>query len=276
MPNAILDVLQQTAPNCQTLCYPTATPPLGAYQVTFPRLELVLDGEYELVFGAKTSEAQHAFLPNQAIFIPANAWNKPMWTKSCQVLSILFGKSQLGFSLIEYHTEQGFTNVVKHALPLPNSSVFEHTLLALEGLQYEHVPNAVFSDLTHVLLTQCTHWLTQPNVQDGRRSERLYRHICLYIQENCHKDLSRTTIGKRFGVSTAHISRLFHQEGHIKYADYVTQIRLDRAKFLLCQYHLKVDEIAQRCGFHDTNYFCRVFKQKTQRTPSQYRTQQTS
>ncbi|WP_346348329.1 AraC family transcriptional regulator [Enterovibrio norvegicus] len=95
--------------------------------------------------------------------------------------------------------------------------------------------------------------------------------LLIYVQENFHKDITRVSVASRFGVSSAHVSRLFNQEGSVKYADYVTYVRLDRAKFMLKKYNFKVDEIAHRCGFKDTNYFCRVFKQKTGKTPSEYR-----
>lgn len=35
-----------------------------------------------------------------AIFIPPNCWNKPDWDTDCSVLSILFGRRQLGLSLV--------------------------------------------------------------------------------------------------------------------------------------------------------------------------------
>ncbi|PLL72842.1 AraC family transcriptional regulator, partial [Klebsiella pneumoniae] len=40
---------------------------------------------------------------------------------------------------------------------------------------------------------------------------------------------------------------------------------------LLRGYDLKVKEIAHNCGFVDSNYFCRVFKRYTERSPSEYR-----
>lgn len=46
---------------------------------------------------------------------------------------------------------------------------------------------------------------------------------------------------------------------------------LEKAKKLLRGYDLKVKEIAHNCGFVDSNYFCRVFKRYTERSPSEYR-----
>ena len=48
---------------------------------------------------------------------------------------------------------------------------------------------------------------------------------------------------------------------------------IEKAKQLLRGYDLKVKEIAHNCGFVDSNYFCRLFRKNTERSPSEYRRQ---
>ena len=73
-------------------------------------------------------------------------------------------------------------------------------------------------------------------------------------------------------VSPSHLSRLFRQQGHMRLADYISWVRLERAKFMLKKYRFRLEEVANPLRFYsDVNYFCRVFKQKTGLTPSQYR-----
>lgn len=50
-------------------------------------------------------------------------------------------------------------------------------------------------------------------------------------------------------------------------------MRLEHAKTLLKGYELKVKEVAHRCGFVDSNYFYRLFRKNTERSPSEYRRQ---
>ncbi len=57
----------------------------------------------------------------------------------------------------------------------------------------------------------------------------------------------------------------------MKFSDYLTYVRVDRAKFMLSRYDMILYEIAQRCGYKDTSYFCRTFKKITGRTPTEYR-----
>ncbi|KXF81586.1 AraC family transcriptional regulator [Enterovibrio coralii] len=253
------------------ICSSENTPPEGAYQVNFNRLEIILEGKYDLVVDANQGDERLSLNQNDMVYIPSNAWSKPTWENSCKMLSILFGKNQVGFSFVNYVVGEGYVDVFKHAMPLPSSMALEHVIDAMNSLATEQRFAAMGEHLANSLILYCRELLQHPQLEKTSRSEKLYRSMCIYVQENFHKDITRVSIANRFGVSQAHVSRLFNQEGSVKFADYVTYVRLDRAKFMLKKYNFKVDEIAHRCGFRDTNYFCRVFKQKTGKTPSGYR-----
>ncbi|WP_154124357.1 AraC family transcriptional regulator [Grimontia hollisae] len=253
------------------VCLSQNTPPQGAYQVNFNRLELILDGEYDLIVDARTGEKKLLLQQGEMVYIPSNAWSKPTWESTCKILSILFSKHQIGFSFVHHEVGNGFVDVQKYAMPLPTSMAVEHVLDALNSMSDESRSMVMAGHLANALVTYCNELLQGPQQEKVSRSEKLYRSMCIYVQENFHKNITRTSVASRFGVSSAHVSRLFNQEGSVRYADYVTYVRLDRAKFMLKKYNFKVDEIAHRCGFKDTNYFCRVFKQKTGKTPSEYR-----
>jgi YesN/AraC family two-component response regulator len=66
-------------------------------------------------------------------------------------------------------------------------------------------------------------------------------------------------------------SRLFRQEGRMGFNDYLTFVRIDRAKLLLSRYQLNLDEIADRTGFKGGDYLGRVFRKHTSLTPADYR-----
>lgn len=249
------------------------TPPTGSYQVHFPRLEIVFQGRYENQLENDAQQIENICLERgHAMFIPANAWNKPSWDHECSVLSLLFGKSQLGLSLVSKHeNEDGFYDVVKHSVPQRTGHAIDHILLALTTLAHEKEKQPVGQFLLKALLSYCKQMLDQPSSQTSRRCEGLYKSICIYVQENFHNNINRNTVAAHFNISPNHLSRLFRQEGHMRFADYISWVRLERAKFMLKRYNFRLGDIAQRCGYHDTNYFCRVFKVKTGKTPTEYR-----
>ena len=54
--------------------------------------------------------------------------------------------------------------------------------------------------------------------------------------------------------------------------NYLTNLRIRRAKLLLVQTSLSVTDIAAQCGYADRNYFARLFKKHTDMTPTEFRT----
>ncbi|MGR5243091.1 helix-turn-helix domain-containing protein [Photobacterium damselae] len=250
------------------------TPPQFSYQVNFPRLELVLKGEYvnELDDGEHGIH-QVKLMAGDALYIPPNCWNKPNWDTECSVLSLLFGKRQLGFSLVsKLKDTPKFYDVQKHSIHAWTGHAIDPMLQALNMLAKEPVQAPMDEHLLLALLSYSQQMLKAPIHSDSKnRVEDLYQGICIYIQENFHRPITRETIANRFNVSPNHLSRIFRQQGHMRLADYISWVRIERAKFMLKKYPFRLTEVATRCGFQDVNYFCRVFKTKTGRTPSEYR-----
>lgn len=251
------------------------TPPQFSYQVNFPRLELVLSGEYINEMEDANRKVTHVVAKSgDAIFIPPNCWNKPDWDTDCSVLSILFGRRQLGLSLVSKRKgETNFYDIQKHSIQTRSGFAIDNILEALSSLARENIKKPMDELLLQALLQYAKTMLDTPVElqQHSRRVQDLYQGICIYIQENFHRPITRDSIATRFSISPNHLSRLFRQQGHMTLADYITWVRIERAKFMLKKYSFKLNEVSLRCGFKDVNYFCRVFKTRTGKTPSQYR-----
>ncbi|MCV5664474.1 AraC family transcriptional regulator, partial [Escherichia coli] len=84
--------------------------------------------------------------------------------------------------------------------------------------------------LLQALLQYAKTMLDAPVEQQAHsRVQDLYQGICIYIQENFHRPITRDSIASRFSISSNHLSRLFRQQGHMTLADYITWVRVDRA-----------------------------------------------
>ena len=73
------------------------------------------------------------------------------------------------------------------------------------------------------------------------------------------------------GLSLSHVSKTFKENTGKNFRDYVSDLRIEQSKKLLCNTNLKVGEIANMVGYPDDKYFCRLFKNKTKLKPSEYR-----
>lgn len=251
------------------------TPPSCCYQVNFPRLELVISGEYlNQIEDPDVGITEVKIMAGDALYIPPNCWNKPDWSEDCSVLSLLFGRRQVGFSLVSKRKgEEGFYDVQKYSIQTRTGHAIDSILEALNALAREPNKSQIDEYLLLALLSYSKTMLGEPNdvISPKKRSEDLYQGICIYIQENFHRSIDRSNIASRFNISPNHLSRMFRQQGHMTLADYITWVRIERAKFMLKKYTFRLTEVATRCGFQDVNYFYRVFKNKTSYTPSDYR-----
>ncbi len=78
-------------------------------------------------------------------------------------------------------------------------------------------------------------------------------------------------LAKSTGLSRTYLSFVFKEVTGMRLQDYLTQVRLEKAKDLLGNIDLKIKQIAHEAGFSDPNYFCRSFKKKTGLNPTNWR-----
>lgn len=91
-----------------------------------------------------------------------------------------------------------------------------------------------------------------------------------YIDENFDKDISLHDLGKHVNMNSAYFSRIFKQVTNKNFIDYLTDIRIEKAKQLVLNGNFKVSEIAEKVGYRSVSYFGRIFKQATGCTPREY------
>ncbi|MBO9600261.1 MAG: helix-turn-helix domain-containing protein, partial [Cohnella sp.] len=103
------------------------------------------------------------------------------------------------------------------------------------------------------------------------RSRSTMQAIADYVEQYIHEELSLQDISNRFYLSREYISRKFKQEMNENLTDYITRVRVERAKRLLADTPLKISIIAERVGFQDEKYFSKVFKKWTDHSPNEYR-----
>ncbi|TLS49131.1 response regulator [Paenibacillus antri] len=100
--------------------------------------------------------------------------------------------------------------------------------------------------------------------------DTIYR-IKQYIEEHSHEDISLEAIGRRVGLSPFYISKMFKEQLGVNYIDYLTECRIEKAKKLMADPEKSLKEITFEVGYHDPNYFSKVFKKLCELSPTEYR-----
>ena len=92
-----------------------------------------------------------------------------------------------------------------------------------------------------------------------------------YIKEHYADDLSLDDIARQVDISPYYFSKLFKQETGDTFIEYLTRIRINKAREYLADDKLNIKEICAMCGYTDPNYFSRIFKKYEGVTPSEFR-----
>lgn len=109
------------------------------------------------------------------------------------------------------------------------------------------------------------------NKHSQRNYSLLIQKVITQIESDISSDLGLNTLAKLFNINPSYLSTLFKKETGSTLTDYVNKMRIDRAKELLVSTNIQIQNIAQRCGMLDVNYFTKTFKKYTGLTPKKYR-----
>lgn len=93
-----------------------------------------------------------------------------------------------------------------------------------------------------------------------------------YIENNyTDPTLSNVRLAADANISEVYLRKLFSEELGTTPKQYVINIRIKKAKQLLCESTDTISDIAEQCGFTNSYHFCRTFKSVVNMTPTQYR-----
>jgi AraC-like DNA-binding protein len=94
-----------------------------------------------------------------------------------------------------------------------------------------------------------------------------------YIEEHHTEEVSLARAAKAVNMSTFYFCKMFKKVTGINFTDYLSRVRIEKAKNLLLNPNLRVSEIAFEVGFQSLTHFNRVFKKLLGQSPTEYRAQ---
>jgi len=92
--------------------------------------------------------------------------------------------------------------------------------------------------------------------------------------ENHYRDceLSNELLASQANISEVYMRQLFRRQMRTSPRQYILELRMQKARQLLCESGDTVSEIAVKCGFSSLQHFCRAFRAASGTSPSEYRT----
>ncbi|WP_055669084.1 response regulator transcription factor [Desnuesiella massiliensis] len=99
----------------------------------------------------------------------------------------------------------------------------------------------------------------------------LIKEICNYIVCNIEKEINMSKISEALFLSKNYVGDIFRQETSITVGEYITMVKMERAKQLITEESLRSYEIAHRLGYNNVEYFGKLFKKHTGLSPIEFK-----
>ena len=110
------------------------------------------------------------------------------------------------------------------------------------------------------------------NTMADKKYTELIDRARKYIQDNYqNEDMSLITVAGYVNVSSNHFSTVFRKETGENFIDYLTEVRMEKARELLTCTSMKTSEIGFEIGYRDPHYFSYIFKKTQGMSPKEYR-----
>ena len=112
---------------------------------------------------------------------------------------------------------------------------------------------------------------TEADARQGGRLAAVKKEIESFVGAHYHEDILLPVVAREMHYSSAHFSKLFKQCFQRNFIMYLTEARIAAAKDLMRGTDLTIREIGERVGYKDPNYFTKVFRKMTGKSPSAYK-----
>lgn len=149
-----------------------------------------------------------------------------------------------------------------------------HKIVQGMGVKAEQ-PFIYYAENNLILKSEASNWLDR--LMDAydkstiQNSMELYQKMRKYIIHNAHRNISLESLADYLKLSPYYVSKIFKEYSGHNYIDFLTEYRIEKAKKLMTDPSKSMKEIAYDVGYHDPNYFSRVFKKVAGYSPSDYK-----
>ncbi len=141
-----------------------------------------------------------------------------------------------------------------------------NTVTVLEFKEFNEIVDYIMKTVQNIIFAFNTYQL-------GYQEMGIVWIVSNYVLQNIDNGLSLQTVADNLYMNRSYISEVFKQRTGISFIEYLTLIKLERAKQLIRTKRLKSYEVAEQLGFKDVEYFGKIFKKHTGKTITEFRQQ---
>lgn len=99
----------------------------------------------------------------------------------------------------------------------------------------------------------------------------IMKRVLEYVSDNYDKPLKLEQVAQQVYITPAYLGIIFKKETGKNFTAYLTDLRMEKAKELLLDVRININEITFKVGYNNVRYFSRIFKENVGITPKEYR-----
>ena len=149
---------------------------------------------------------------------------------------------------------------------------FEYAQSAIRNGAYDYLLKPIDQDKLQTVLERI---LGDGSTSSGNVQELVapstIRKIMDEIREHYTENITLTGLAEKYSISVSYLSELLKAHLQLSFSEYISSKRIQKAKELLADDSLSIEQIAEQTGYNDYFYFTKVFKKNTGISPSKYR-----
>ena len=178
---------------------------------------------------------------------------------------------------LDYDTMK-FEMAVKKAIPLVFEGLcienpwlrkffYEPSLTDISDQKFENYEQII----DYVMLKLKDLALIFNSFQLGFQDKGIVWTVCNYVLDNIDNSVSLQMVAENLFINRTYLSEVFKQKTGISFLDYITIVKMERAKILLRASEIKPYEVADILGYKDSEYFAKIFRKYIGKTITEYR-----
>ncbi len=234
---------------------------------------LIVDDEYYTCEGLKKAIdwAQYGIEVADTCGSAEEALNIVASQKTDIILTDIKMRDMDGLEMIEILRRDGFDGQI---VVMSGYQYFEYAKRAIDSGVRKYLVKPLDFDELAGIMKQISDELSaaQPkyNIKQGKATEIIV-DIMQYIDEHFSEEIQLSAFAAKHFRDVTYISKLFKEYTGMNYTDYLADKRIEKAKKLLTETGMAVEDIAAGVGYNDMAHFRKVFRSKTNMSPGQYR-----
>ncbi len=254
----------------------TKIPELKRYMHPLHRIMSVISGEHPYRICRDNQVQSIRLTPGNILFCSRYALTIPPLKEEMgpmEMFTLVFFPQYIRFlfSVAEMH---GKEIVSKHywyhtSAPMPQPGW--DILQALNELVRQDDKIDLSRQLLIFMYDYCLDQLLHDQPPPGSKSLLTYHRIKDYMVENMHLPINRDQVARTLQLNPSHISKLFCRYDEHNFNASLKIMRMELAMELVRENHFSIDEITEQCGFINTGYFIKSFREFYGKTPGAFR-----